>query len=98
MSQELPPRAKPHVAYSVPCHPFVRGLLLRRTYTLKEILRQSEFADISVVKLFVQENKNLYMLKTFKSRSLPRVSGYSSGLFPLAIARAGESPKALILY
>jgi hypothetical protein len=75
MSQELPPRAKPHVACSVPFHPFVRGLSLRRSYKLKENLQQSEFAHISSVKLFGQENKDLYMLKKFKSRTMPRVSG-----------------------
>jgi hypothetical protein len=49
--------------------------LFRQSSKLKEILQQSEFADISIVKLGGEENKRLYMLKAFKSRSMPRVSG-----------------------
>jgi hypothetical protein len=39
--------------------------LFLRSYRLKQILQQSEFADISVIKLFAKQNKDMYTLKTF---------------------------------
>jgi hypothetical protein len=56
--------------------------LIRGRYKLKEILQQSEFIDISIVKLFGQENTDLYILKTFNTPfNTPKLQALLSAIY-----------------